>query len=122
MEELRMKLARVIAGAGVVFGVVGMLGAPRVAGRGTDSGDPVKGKQVYLSANPKCSACHKIGDSGGKLGPDLSTVGTKRDAAWLAKYLPNPKITDPKNKMPPVKATGKDLEDLIAYLVSLKGK
>jgi mono/diheme cytochrome c family protein len=117
-----MKLARMIAGAGVVLGVVGMLAGPNVAARGTGAGDPVKGKQVYLAANPKCSACHKIGDSGGKLGPDLSAVGTKRDAAWLAKYLPNPKITDPKNKMPPVKATGKDLEDLIAYLLSLKGK
>lgn len=117
-----MKLARVIAGAGVVFGVVGMLGASRAVARGADSGDPVKGKQVYLTANPKCSTCHKIGDAGGKLGPDLSAVGTKRDAAWLAKYLPNPKMADPKNKMPPVKATGKDLEDLIAYLVTLKGK
>lgn len=117
-----MKLARVMAGASVVFGMVAMLGAPGMAAPGTDSGDPVKGKQVYLNSNPKCSLCHKIGDSGGKLGPDLSAVGAKRDAAWLAKYLPNPKTTDPKNKMPPVKATGKDLEDLIAYMVSLKGK
>ena len=85
-------------------------------------GDPVKGKRVYLNSNPKCSLCHTIGASGGKFGPDLTAVGKRRDAAWLAKYLINPKFEKPENKMPAVAAKGKDLEDLIAYLVSLKGK
>jgi cytochrome c2 len=87
-------------------------------------GDPVKGMKVY--ADQKCPVCHRIGDAGGKLGPDLTAIGAKRDAAWLAKYLPNPATIDPKNppkiKMPPTKATGADLDDLIAYLLSLKGK
>ena len=86
------------------------------------AGDPVKGKKVYQSSVPQCSLCHTIGSSGGKFGPDLSAVGKRRDAAWLAKYLPNPKFEKPENKMPAVTAKGKDLEDLIAYLVSLKGK
>jgi len=86
------------------------------------AGDPAKGRQVYLNSNPKCSLCHTVGASGGKFGPDLSAIGKKRDAAWLSKYLPNPKFENPANKMPAVAARGKDLEDLIAYLVSLKGK
>ncbi|HQX83690.1 MAG TPA: c-type cytochrome [Vicinamibacterales bacterium] len=82
------------------------------------SGDKVKGAKVYQDA--KCSVCHKIGTTGGKMGPDISKVGTTRNEDWLKKYLANPKAENPKNKMPPVKAKGEDLEHLIAYLLSLK--
>jgi cytochrome c2 len=82
------------------------------------AGDKVKGEKVYKDA--KCSVCHKLGSTGGKMGPDLTKVGATRDLAWLSKYLANPKAENPKNKMPPVKAKGADLDDLIAYLLSLK--
>ena len=82
------------------------------------AGDKVKGEKVYKDA--KCSVCHKIGSTGGKMGPELTKVGAARDLAWLTKYLVNPKAENPKNKMPPVKAKGADLDDLIAYLLSLK--
>jgi len=102
----------------VVFGLA--VSATPGAFSAPQTGDPVKGQKIYASATPKCTLCHKIGATGGKLGPDLSAVGQKRDAAWLAKYLVNPKIVDPKNKMPGVKVKGQELDDLIAYLVSLK--
>ena len=102
----------------VVFGLAA--GAAPGAGAASQAGDPVKGQKIYASATPKCNLCHKIGAAGGKLGPDLSTVGTKRDAAWLAKYLANPKMVDAKNKMPAVKVKGQELDDLIAYLLTLK--
>ena len=82
------------------------------------AGDKVKGEKVYNDA--KCSICHKVGTKGGKMGPDLTLVGTKRDLAWLKKYLADPKAENPKNKMPKVKATGVDLDNLIEYLLSLK--
>lgn len=82
------------------------------------SGDKVKGEKVYKDA--KCSVCHKVGSTGGKMGPDLTKTGATRDLAWLTKYLVNPKAENPKNKMPPVKTKGADLDDLIAYLLSLK--
>ena len=63
-----------------------------------------------------------VGETGGRFGPELTTVGERRDAAWLLKYLPKPQASDPKNKMPPVAVKGQDLDDLVAYLVSLKGK
>lgn len=63
---------------------------------------------------------------GVKLAPDLGSIGNKRDAAWLAKFLPNPTPLDPKNpsavKMLPVKLRGQDLDDLIAYLLTLKAR
>lgn len=80
-------------------------------------GDKAKGEKVY--ADLKCSMCHTLG-TGKKMGPDLAKVGATRDKAWLAKYLPDPKAVNPKNKMPKAKATGADLDNLIAYLLSLK--
>jgi len=40
------------------------------------TGDPVKGKAVYHSASAGCAACHKVGDTGGIIGPDLSALGS----------------------------------------------
>ena len=83
-------------------------------------GDVAKGKTLYDTSPNKCPTCHKIGGKGGKLAPDLSNVGNRRDEAWLAKYLPNPKSINPKNIMPPVKLPDADMKALIAYLLSLK--
>lgn len=39
------------------------------------SGDPVKGKATFHSSDVGCAACHKVGDAGGFIGPDLSALG-----------------------------------------------
>ena len=44
------------------------------------------GQYVFAT---KCSACHSLGD-GSKVGPDLAGVMTRRDRAWLAKYIAAP--------------------------------
>jgi mono/diheme cytochrome c family protein len=83
--------------------------------------DPVNGQKVYVAR--KCNICHVVNGAGGKLGPDLSMIGTKRTAAWFEKYLPNPRaLGDPKGKMPPQPIEGQDLKDIAAYLAGLKGK
>lgn len=100
--------------SGVAAGLVLVSGAlvPVAA-----QGDKAKGEKVY--ADLKCSMCHTLG-TGKKMGPDLAKVGSTRDKAWLVKYLPSPKAENAKNKMPPTKAKGADLDNLIAYLLSLK--
>jgi mono/diheme cytochrome c family protein len=90
------------------------------AQKATVKGDAIKGRDTFVAQ--RCSLCHMINGSGGVLGPDLTAVGTRRNAAWLYDYLPNPQATKPENKMPPVAAKGQDLDDLVAYLLSLKGK
>ena len=97
----------------LALALVSLVVAPLAA-----SGDKVKGENVYKDA--KCSVCHKIGTAGGKMGLEITKVGATRNEAWLAKYLANPKAENPKNTMPAVKAKGADLDDLIAYLLSLK--
>ena len=107
-----------MARRGLVWCVSGMLMMAMASAAPAAAADKVNGEKVYKDA--KCSVCHKVGTTGGKMGPELTKVGTKRDQAWLAKYLVNPKADNPKNKMPAVKAKGADLDDLITYLLSLK--
>jgi putative heme-binding domain-containing protein len=41
-------------------------------------GDARRGRAVFMSEKAKCSVCHRIGDEGGKIGPDLSRIGRIR--------------------------------------------
>lgn len=45
------------------------------------------GERIYLGAG--CRACHTIG-RGTLVGPDLKEVGTRRDGAWLRRWLADP--------------------------------
>jgi mono/diheme cytochrome c family protein len=100
---------------GVVFSAV-----PQVAASSAVAGDPVKGKKIFETE--KCGTCHN-----GKMAEDLSSIGSKRDAAWLTKYLAAPPAAldpkaPPKMKMPATKVKGADLDDLVSYLMTMKGK
>jgi cytochrome c5 len=46
------------------------------------------GKQVVAQSG--CLACHKIGDNGGTLAPDLTEIGAKLPAQGIARTLVNP--------------------------------
>ena len=81
-------------------------------------GSAEKGKEVYDAK--KCGLCHTVDGSGGKKGGDLSDVGDKRDAEWLTKYMKDPKSLMPEAKMPAFKGSDEELQDLVAYLLSLK--
>ncbi len=77
------------------------------------------GEAVYKAQG--CSACHMIAGVGGKVGPDLSMVGKKRDKEWIEAQLKNPKAHDPKSIMPSYsKLSEKDIDDLAHYLAGLR--
>jgi len=79
------------------------------------------GKKVYMKN--ACATCHLVGDKGGKIGPDLSHVGTKVKPADLAIFIRDPKKKTPNSLMPayaPNQIDDKQLKALVAYLVSLK--
>lgn len=84
---------------------------------GKTAGDPANGQRVY--ARQKCAKCHRIGKEGGLVGPDL-TRGEKRPAEWLVAFFKDPRSKFPKTTMPPLKAPEQDLQDLAAYLGTLK--
>jgi mono/diheme cytochrome c family protein len=99
--------------------LVGMLALCATAGTVMAGVD--EGKQVF--ADKKCIMCHSLGDQKGaaaQLGGALDNVGGKHDAAWLKGYLPDPKSQMPDAKMPKQKLTEKELDDLVAYMLSLQ--
>lgn len=69
----------------------------------------------------KCFSCHKTDKSGGKKkGPNLSNVGAKKDQAWLRDFLADPSSVKPDSKMSKVPLTPKEIDQLTAYLSTLK--
>jgi nitric oxide reductase subunit C len=79
-----------------------------------------EGKATY---EKRCKVCHSIAGVAGKksdVGGPLDGVGTKRDEAWLRKYLTDPKSAVPEAKMPKLKYTEEQLADLVAYMLTLK--
>ncbi len=59
-------------------------------------GDPARGELVYRRAELRCVACHALGGAGGKVGPDLTSIGSSAPIDYLAEalYMPNNKIKE----------------------------
>ena len=49
--------------------------AARLVAEARAAGDPGRGASVFASSQFGCLACHRVGDRGGTVGPDLSAVG-----------------------------------------------
>jgi nitric oxide reductase subunit C len=79
------------------------------------------GQRLYQSLG--CSNCHMINGIGGTTGPDLTSVGTRRDREWLIGHFKDPKAFVPNSAMPSFgHLSEQELNDLTDYMVELKGK
>jgi len=77
------------------------------------------GRDLYMHNG--CSACHSINGKGGKIGPDLTHVGSRRaDAEWHIKHFKDPRALVPGSIMPKIDLTDKELRELADYMLSLK--
>ncbi|MGV3484131.1 MAG: PQQ-dependent sugar dehydrogenase [Planctomycetaceae bacterium] len=57
-------------------------------------GDPVAGEAWFFDPlRSQCSKCHRVGERGSQVGPDLMQIGTKRSAAQLFEALVDPNRT-----------------------------
>ncbi len=84
--------------------------------------DPTQEAGRLLYQQMKCDACHKIGAEGGATGPELTHVGTRRDAKWIHTFLENPSAIVPKSPMPGYldKLSHNEIEQMAQYLAALK--
>lgn len=59
-------------------------------------GDPHNGQAIYRRKSLQCMQCHGIGGAGGKVGPDLISIGASAPTDYLVESLiaPNAKIKE----------------------------
>jgi cytochrome c5 len=78
-----------------------------------------RGQEVMASSG--CLGCHKVGENGNTLGPNLTNVGERLGKDAIARTLVNP--TPP---MPPYQQmqqqNPKQFDQLVKYVASLKGE
>jgi mono/diheme cytochrome c family protein len=78
-----------------------------------------EGKEITASAG--CLGCHKIGENGNTLGPDLTEVGDRLGPDAIARTLVNP--TSP---MPPyttfLDENPEQFDKMVEYVASLKSE
>jgi putative heme-binding domain-containing protein len=62
------------------------------------AGDAQRGRELFLNnATMQCKNCHRVGDVGSTLGPDLSTIARKNSRAQLLESLLEPsKLIEPR--------------------------
>ncbi|HUY28129.1 MAG TPA: cytochrome c oxidase subunit II [Candidatus Binataceae bacterium] len=92
--------------------------------------DPAAAAGAQAFSNSPCTACHRIdGVSKGTIGPDLTHFGSRatmasgiesNTPAHVAQWIINPGHVKPGAQMPAFGLGGKQLDDLVAYLESLK--
>ena len=88
-----------------------------------------RGQQVLLGS--ACVYCHTIGgtNASGKIGPDLTHLASRQaigagvvpnTPGYLAGWILDPQHLKPGNKMPATALSGPELQDLLAYLRTLR--
>ena len=67
-----------------------------MATRAAASGNPQRGELVYRRSDLACITCHAIGGAGGRVGPDMTSIGASAQPDYLVESLlmPNAKIKE----------------------------
>jgi mono/diheme cytochrome c family protein len=85
--------------------------------------DPA-GKKLFV--DKKCGSCHTVESEGltskNKKSVDLSLTGDKHNSETIAKFLAKKEAIDGKKHGAAFKGTDEELNDLSAWLVTLKAK
>ena len=81
-----------------------------------------QGKQLFYSKYA-CQSCHIIDTKADKgyIGPTLTQVGSRLNAAWIYHWLKNPQAMRPGTTEPNRNMSDEDARALTAFLMTLKG-
>ncbi len=67
-----------------------------------------------------CFGCHRLQETGGTLGPDLTHVGGRLPRETIAKIMENPQSVNPKATMPVAPMTQEELDRVAEFLAGQK--
>lgn len=62
----------------------------KMAAQATEKGDAARGEMIYRRPALACTACHAIGGAGGKVGPDMTSIGASAPMDYLIESVVNP--------------------------------
>ena len=80
--------------------------------------DKWTGEAIFIE---RCRDCHKVHETGGVVGPDLSSVGARRSRDFLEQVIREPSKLYPGTVMPPYDTLpGDQIKLLVDYLSGLK--
>ena len=70
----------------------------------------------------KCADCHGVRPDGNRVGPDLTHIAIRKDAAWMIQHFKRPSAMRPGSAMPPIELSDDRLNSLAAFLLRLNPK
>ena len=76
------------------------------------------GEEVVKSVG--CLSCHAVDGLGSDFGPKLDGVGSKLTPQFLRQWISDPKSYDPDTVMPSLRLTNTEVNNVVAYLMSLE--
>lgn len=77
-----------------------------------------EGKKLFEEVY-SCDACHRIGDKGGIVGPNLAQAGRRLRPEWIATWLKNPQAIRPDSPMPNFGLQKQEIKALVTYILSV---
>lgn len=81
---------------------------------------PAAGKAFFVQAG--CASCHKVGDLGSAVGPDLTLIGLRQSAEWLDLFIKDPQAWKKDTLMPNRRISDEARKAIVDYLAGLKGQ
>jgi ubiquinol-cytochrome c reductase cytochrome b subunit len=93
-----------------------------------DNGDVIDTAPVFAGEGAAlyqknfCGSCHMVNGAGGKMGPPLNGLGTRRTEAWAIDHFNDPKKMSPGTVMPAYKFAQRDMQNMVSYLFTLPEK
>jgi len=73
--------------------------------------------KTLLEEKLACLGCHRLGETGGSIGPDLSNVGSRLQSAFVFNVIKNPRAMLPHAIMPQVPMPPKTIELIANFLL-----
>lgn len=77
------------------------------------------GKRLYTNKYG-CNACHRIGDTGGVVGPALDRAGFRLNPTWVYRWIKYPQAMKPETRMPNLGLSDQDATAVTVYLSTLR--